>query len=96
MSKLSLICNMVDKKLESQITQAEIKATSDKMALSVQELFSFQEIKSLAQIKGIISLDDALFIYNALGNWDNQTLGTKIILTKLHADLLKEKMQGKL
>jgi hypothetical protein len=37
-----------------------------------------------------------MFIYNALGDWENQTLGTKFILTKLHADLLKDKLKGAL
>jgi hypothetical protein len=96
MSKLSIVCDTINKKLEAQLSQKEIKETSDKMGLSVQELINFQEIKSLAQIKRILSLDDALFIYNALGDWNNLNLGTKICLTKLHAELLQAKIQGKL
>lgn len=66
------------------------------LVLSYQELVSFQELKAIAQAKGIINLETAMFIYNALGDWENQTLGTKFILTKLHADLLKDKLKGAL
>jgi hypothetical protein len=66
------------------------------MRLSVQEFVNFQELKSLAQAKGIINLETAQFIYNALSDWNKQTLGTRFILTKLHADLLKAKMEGAL
>jgi hypothetical protein len=42
MSKLSLICEIVDKKLNAQVSQAEIKATSAKMVLEPSLMVSFQ------------------------------------------------------
>jgi hypothetical protein len=73
-----------------------VKEAEKTLVLNADEFVSFQNLKSLAQIKGIISLEDSLFIYNALGSWDSQTVGTKFVLTKLHADLIKARIQGKL
>ena len=45
--------------------------------LSTGELFLLQEKKSQAQAMGIISLEEALTIYNALNDWEHQDLATK-------------------
>ena len=89
------LINLVDQKF-STVPIEKQKELDKTLVLSYQELASFQTLKALAQAKGIINLETAMFIYNALGDWENQTLGTKFILTKLHADLLKEKMKGAL
>jgi hypothetical protein len=86
---------LVDQKFNT-VPEEKQKQLEKTLVLSYQELASFQELKALAQAKGIINLETAQFIYNALGDWDNQTLGTKFILTKLHADLLKDKLKGAL
>lgn len=96
MGKLKLLCEIIDQKIKSEVDTQKYNEASEKMVLSVKEFVNFQTLKSLAQIKGIIDLEDSMYIYGALGEWDKQTLGTKICLTKLHADLLKAKMQGKL
>jgi hypothetical protein len=95
MTKLNLLIETVDKKLGT-LPLNKVKELDATLELSVTEFVNYQELKSLAQLKGLISLNDAMLIYNALRDWDNQTIGTKIILTKLHADLLKARMQGKL
>jgi hypothetical protein len=95
MSKLQILINAVDAKFAT-IEPKKVKEAEKSLTLSVAEFANFQTLKSLAQIKGIISLEDSLLIYNALGNWDKQTVGTKFVLIKLYADLLKAKMQGKL
>ena len=93
MNSLEKLINLVDEKFK-QANPETIRQAEKSLSLSYQELVSFQELKSIAQMKGVINLETAQFIYNALGDWDNQTIGTKFILTKLHADLLKSKMQG--
>ena len=95
MNQLVKLIELIDQKF-STVPEEKQKALEKTLVLSYQELVSFQELKAIAQAKGIINLETAMFIYNALGDWDNQTLGTKFILTKLHADLLKAKMQGAL
>jgi hypothetical protein len=94
-NQLVKLIELIDQKF-STVPEEKQKQLEKTLELSYQELVSFQELKSIAQIKGIINLETAQFIYNALGDWDNQTLGTKFILTKLHADLLKDKLKGAL
>jgi hypothetical protein len=93
MNQLVKLIELIDQKF-STVPEDKQKALAKTLVLSYQELISFQELKSIAQMKGIINLETAQFIYNALGDWENQTVGTKFILTKLHADLLKSKMSG--
>ena len=95
MNQLVRLIQVIDQKF-SIVPEEKQKQLEKTLVLSYQELISFQELKALAQAKGTINLETAMFIYNALGDWDNQTLGTKFILTKLHADLLKAKLTGAL
>jgi hypothetical protein len=95
MCKLEILINAIDQKFK-EANPETVKQAEKSLALSIQELVSFQELKSIAQMSGLIDLETTQFIYNALGAWDRQTVGTKFILTKLHADLLKAKMKGAL
>jgi hypothetical protein len=92
---LKTLINAVDKKFET-VEQPVKTRIEISLRLSCQEFVSFQDVKSLAQAKGVIDYETAQFIYNALGDWNNQTLGTRFILSKLHADLLKAKINGAL
>jgi hypothetical protein len=94
-NQLVKLIELIDQKF-SNVPLEKQKQLEKTLVLSYQELVSFQELKAIAQAKGIINLETAMFIYNALSDWDNQTLGTKFILTKLHADLLKDKLKGAL
>jgi hypothetical protein len=77
-----------------QADPEKLKAAEKTLALDYTEMVNFQELKSLAQLKGILDLETAQFIYNAIGDWEHQTVGTKFILTKLHADLIQKHMTG--
>jgi hypothetical protein len=95
MCKLEVLINAVDAKF-NQADHDIVRKAEKSLTLDFTELASFQTLKARAQMKGIIDLETAQFIYNALGNWDKQTVGTKFILIKLHADLIKQSMQGAL
>ena len=83
MNKLVFLINAIDEKFK-QSDPEKVRQAEKSLTLSYQELVSFQELKSIAQACGVIDIETATFIYNALGDWDNQTVGTKFILTKLH------------
>ena len=95
MNNLQGIIERIDAQFKL-IDPKKVKEIEKALTMSPIELCSFQELKSLAQINGIIDMDTALFIYNALGNWDKQTVGTKFVLQKLHSELLQEKIKGTL
>ena len=95
MCKLEVLINAIDQKFKEADPIAVQKAEKT-LTLSWEELSSFQTLKSRAQMRGVIDLETAQFIYKALGDWERQTVGTKFILTKLHADLIKQSMQGAL
>jgi hypothetical protein len=92
LNALSNLIDSVDEKFKG-IEPEKVNAAVKSLSMTVEEFVSFQNLKTLAQLKGVISLETAQFIYNALGHWEQQTPGTKLILTKLHADLLKGHMQ---
>ena len=93
MCKLETLINAIDQKF-LLMDKEKVKQAEKSLNLDFTELISFQNLKSRAQLKGILDLETSMFIYKALGDWDNQTIGTKFILTKLHADLLKKSIAG--
>jgi hypothetical protein len=95
LNKLITIINAVDAKF-NQLPTEKYRKLEKILELDYTEFMSFQELKSLAQIKGILDYETAQYTYNALHCWDKQTLGTRYILTKLHADLIDAKIKGKL
>jgi hypothetical protein len=58
--------------------------------LSYQELFAFQEKKSQAQAMGVISLEEAITIYNALNDWEHQDLATKSMVYSSMGEIIKK------
>ena len=92
---LKVLITAIDKKFET-VEQPVKNRMETTLRLSCQEFVSFQDVKSLAQAKGTIDYETSQFIYNALMDWNAQTLGTRFILSKLHADLLKAKINGAL
>ncbi len=93
MSKLTDLIGTIDMQF-SKADPVKVAVAEKSLTLGYEEMANFQTLKSLAQLKGFISLETAQFIYNALGHWDSQSVGTKFILTKLHADLIKAHLRG--
>ena len=65
-----------------------------------KEYESLQTLKSLVSVSGILTLEEAESVYNYLGNtmehFNKQSIATKLILTKLHQELMAKKMKGTL
>lgn len=65
-----------------------------------REYESLQTLKSIASVEGILTLEEAESVYNYLGNtmehFNKQSIAVKLILTKLHQELMAKKMKGAL
>ena len=63
-----------------------------------KEYESLQTLKSIASVEGILTLEEAESVYNYLGNtmehFNKQSIAVKLILTKLHQELMAKKMKG--
>jgi len=96
LKKLQSLIAVTDAKFNLATPQQQQIVKENFNKISPQEIASFQQLKSIAQINGLFDLETSMFIYDALNNWEKQTLGTKYILQVLHADLLKKKLKGTL
>lgn len=95
LKKLQSLIAVIDAKFNLATPQQQ-QIVKENFKISPQEIASFQQLKSIAQVSGLFDLETSMFIYDALNNWEKQTLGTKYILQVLHADLLKKKLKGTL
>lgn len=72
---------------------------SSKLDMSFEEYCKFQELKSLAVASGVLSLEEGQVVYALLGSipddFNNADVATKIVLTKLFAQLLEARCSPK-
>lgn len=84
---------------KSDKTPEKIAAVSKVLDMDTNEHYRFQELKSLAQLHGVITLDEAQFIYNNLGEtvstFNSQPVWIKACLTTVFKTLLKMKIERK-
>ena len=74
-----------------QLEPAAEKRLEDQFkTLSSEELFLFQETKSQAQAMGIISLDEALTVYNVLCNWESSDLCNRLAVYTGCTEMVKK------
>jgi hypothetical protein len=75
----------------------------DTMALTVHEHAEFQKQQARANAMGTLNTDEALTIYNALGEWHNAdnggwqdgvSLATKVIITQAMGELLERRIKA--
>ena len=72
----------------------DLDALREELDLDLAEVFAWQEAKSLAQAQGVISGDEALTIYTAIGGdggggWtDDASLALRVSITSLIGQLL--------
>jgi hypothetical protein len=80
-------------------TPEKIASDSKTLDMDTNEHFRFQELKSLAQIHGVITLDEAQYIYTNLGEtvstFNSQPIWVKACLTTVFKTLLKMKIERK-
>lgn len=78
----------------------DVKRLEGDLDISLMELVRYQEAKSIAQLKGLLTVDEAVTVYNALGResggsadnggWgDGVTLAMKITITTLMMQILQ-------
>ena len=90
----------IQERIASGITTAEkVKQSCKDLDISFEEYFLFQENKSLAQIHGLLSLEEALTIYNYLGGggpdkFNSSPVEVKSVLTNVFSSLLQWKIAG--
>ena len=91
--------------MEEKLAAIQNGPTKEEMekALNItdfKEYESLQTLKSIASVEGILTLEEAESVYNYLGNtmeyFNKQSIAVKLILTKLHQELMAKKMKGTL
>lgn len=91
---------LIDKRLADGLTTAEkLEETRKAMDLAFDEYCAFNTIKSLAHAMGKISLEEALSIYEWLGeagpdNFNAAPIHVKAALTQWYDELLAWKIRG--
>ena len=90
----TLVADGVD--LKGQPIEASLAKNDETLALTVSEHAEFQKCQSRANVMGILNTDEALTIYNALGEYHNDenggwqdgvSLATKVIITQAVGEL---------
>ncbi len=61
--------------------------------IDLSEIVAYQQEKSLAQLEGLISLDEASTIYDALNCWNETPLETKVAVTLGMGELIKRRLK---
>jgi len=77
---------------------AELQRTSD---FNLQEVMSLQSLKSRALLAGLMSNEEAQYIYDLLGEGgtdriNSAHLAVRLVLTNLHLELLNLAKKGKI
>jgi hypothetical protein len=89
--------------LQGQPIEASLENMDDTMALTVHEHAEFQKQQARANAMGTLNTDEALTIYNALGEWHNAdnggwqdgvSLATKVIITQAMGELLERRIKA--
>lgn len=78
---------------KSDADKAKMFKTLD---VSFTEKVKFFETNAYGFASGIIDLETSNFVYNKLKDFDNTTLGERILITKLMSDVLKAKIAGRI
>ena len=79
---------------DGRFDKEKIETLDKILRMNHEEYASIQELKSLAQMMGVLSMEEAMSIYAALEGFNKQPLHVKIVISELHAVLLKWKMNG--
>ena len=78
------------------VTQSKLDALDADLNISMAEYVVFQQSKSEFQAGGVISCDEAMTIYAALGfgpgHFNMQDLATKVVLTGILEEMLARKI----
>lgn len=77
---------------EGIVTKQTVEENNKLLDLSIEEHSRFQTTKTLAQQCGILTLEEAMTVYNLLGEsvtvFNKQPLHVKAVLTKLLSELM--------
>jgi hypothetical protein len=90
----------IEARIAKGLTTAE-KVEETRKALDMQwdEYTAFQNLKSIASVSGTLTLDEAMTIYNYLGeagpdHFNAQPVEVKVILTQVLQELLRAKIKA--
>jgi len=95
MSRLASVVAEVERN-SKKLTPEQIEKASKALDLTFDEHFVMQNAKSRAHAGGKISTDNAMFLYQALGNtpdhFNRQSFATKYVVTKMLHLIMKEQV----
>ena len=79
------------------VTAENVEETRKDLDFSFDEYIKFQELKSLAYASGKLSQDEAMTIFNYLGEsgvkkFNDQPIEVKAVLTQIFGELLRKKI----
>jgi len=81
----------------SDTTEATRTALHTKLDMTTEEYVRLHELKSLAQAQGELTLDEAMTVYNLMGEtpsvFNAQPLAEKMVLTNLLRELLQRRIR---
>ena len=94
--------NRIERSLEETRAQmtaqpvSELSKLYEELDMDILEFCNCQELKSLAQAQGWITYEEAMTIYQILGetveHYNHQPLPEKIVVTRIHHQLLLRKV----
>lgn len=81
------------------VTAAKVEETRKALDIQWDEYTAFQNLKSIASISGTLTLDEAMTIYNYLGeagpdHFNGQPVEVKAVLTQVLQELLRAKVKA--
>jgi len=92
MSKLDAILYIVSEKVDALPPEKRASLESSLNHLSVGEVVSYMNMQAEMHASGLISTEDALFVYNTIKDWEHASLPARVIVIELMADYAKKKM----
>jgi hypothetical protein len=81
------------------VTAAKVEETRKALDIEWDEYTAFQTLKSVASVSGKLTLDEAMTVYNYLGEggpdkFNRQPVEVKAVLTQLLRELLAAKIKA--
>lgn len=90
---------IADRIAKGIITADKVEETHKALDLQWDEYTAFQNLKSIASVSGALTLDEAMTVYNYLGeagpdHFNGQPVEVKAVLTQLLRELLQRKIKA--
>jgi hypothetical protein len=76
------------------VSAAKRKRLHDGLTLDAMEHYAWQTCQSRAHAEGVITAEEAMTLYHAIQNWNEQPVEARIIVTESIKELLTQQIRG--